>query len=91
MAYNDIAASVKDWMIMNYQINESDTPSLVQYTEIYTHVYSCLQNDEIPHETTHHAAIAITEALSNYQLTVYKQTGSDVSANAVVDSVLGLF
>ena len=84
MAYDGIVTITKDGTAMN-------THSLIQYSEIYTYVYGCLEKEEIPHEVTHHTAIAITEALSNYQLTVYKETGSDISANAVVSTVLGFF
>ena len=84
MAYNDIVTSTKVRITMNVS-------SLIQYSEIYTHVYRCLEKDEIPHEVTHHAAIAITEALSSYQLTIYKKTGSDISANASVRTLLGFF
>lgn len=77
---------------MSYQpkVTDLDSSFLVQYTEVYAHVYACLQKDEVSHEVTHHTAIAITEALCNYQLTVYKKTDSVVAANATIDSVLGL-
>jgi hypothetical protein len=77
-----------DEMRKAYQ-NALNHQSLTSYTEIYTYVYMSLERKGMSHEETHHTAIAITEALSNYQLLVYSRTGSVESANSVIRNLFG--